>query len=78
MQMTDETAERALLAIKRFRIGGVLIAAFPLIPAFIHLVLRGGGGDSASFTIMSACLLLLVIWACLCAERFLKALRAAP
>ena len=76
MQMTDEMTEAALRALKRFRIGGVIIAAFPLIPAFMLLALRGGGGDGAIFTIMSSCLLLLVLWACLCAERFLKSTQA--
>lgn len=78
MQMTDKMTASALLALKRFRIGGVIIAAFPLIPAFIHLALRGGGCESAIFTIMSMCVLLLVVWGCHCAERFLKTLQVLP
>lgn len=75
MQLTEDTIDRALRALRKFRIGGALIAAIPLVPAFLVLLLGGKGGDSALFTIMSVCLTLLVIWGCHCAEQFLKAQR---
>ncbi len=70
----DEQVLRSTL--KKFRIGGAIIAALPLPFSGVALVMGRSAGDAAPFTIMSVCLLLLVLLTVHCLEGLLKRLKS--
>jgi hypothetical protein len=72
MQLNPQLLETASRRLRRFRIGGAIIAMVPLIFSFIHLLYGNGSAQSAPFGVMSAVLVVLVVWMCDCAERFIK------
>ena len=75
MQMSPEILETAARTLRRFRIGGAIIAAIPLLYALIPLLVGGRISEGAPFITISVTLILLIVWMCHCAEGFIKSLR---
>lgn len=71
----DEQALRS--ALRKFRIGGAVIAAVPLLFGAMVLSMSDSKGASP-FLITSVCLMLLVTWTVHCVEGMLKQAKPHP